>query len=564
MCLAPNRQWTTRARSPAANRWAPTEQRPCREQRRDDSRAPAICNGRRNDDLSNVRAICRMSRRDSSPPTSWHTFSIRGRTMKRVRRPGLGVLLLAGVAAGACGGGSRPGSPAFESGSRLRARIYDGGEARAFIHWHDIQRDEDCSFARATDGVWRCLPDGNGIGYLDAACTSPFAVVPGANPAPSATRGDGQGGAACDGASSQYPVYAVGAPISVTSVAFYRDGATCLQTTPPDASYDTYALGAELDPSAFVAADLVDEARGRRLAARIFKAEDGAIEIARILDVRRGQECMLPPLALDEGPCLPIDLAWSIGEFADAACSQPTAYTSSFAPGGVGPGCPGPGVAVSYEFSACGDVTLGFNKLADAVSTAYSLDQNGQCVADAIGGHMDYRLGAAIPATDFADLFHDAAGGGRLRSAEIAARDGGGGFMTESYLPFFDSQLNRRCAPMEFCDGSYHCLPTDLPQSAPYYADAACSQRLALAYTSPDCATAPPPTRVIFYPPSGGCYTTATIYDLGAPRSPSEVWRLDSGGCVSAPTDQGAGFHYYAVGAQVPIDTYATVQLRTE
>ena len=45
------------------------------------------------------------------------------------------------------------------SGTRLKAKYYAGADgSRQFVGWHDAQRDEDCYFGAAADGVLRCAP----------------------------------------------------------------------------------------------------------------------------------------------------------------------------------------------------------------------------------------------------------------------------------------------------------------------------------------------------------------------------------------------------------------------
>lgn len=64
---------------------------------------------------------------------------------------------------------------AAESGTRLKARWYvaeDGARQWAF-NWFDRERNEECSFQRAADGVLRCIPAGVVLTtyYSDPDCT---------------------------------------------------------------------------------------------------------------------------------------------------------------------------------------------------------------------------------------------------------------------------------------------------------------------------------------------------------------------------------------------------------
>jgi hypothetical protein len=71
-----------------------------------------------------------------------------------------------------------PGQPPWRSGTRLRARVLDGGDgAVAFLRWRDTQLQTSCTFRRASDDVLRCIPDGNlRLAFTDAACREPLGL----------------------------------------------------------------------------------------------------------------------------------------------------------------------------------------------------------------------------------------------------------------------------------------------------------------------------------------------------------------------------------------------------
>ena len=81
------------------------------------------------------------------------------------------------------GGGSNPVLPeahAEQSGNRLKARRLHGADGSSqFIGWTDTARNEECSFNRAADGTYRCLPSGPSVEYssgsyfVDPSCTVP-------------------------------------------------------------------------------------------------------------------------------------------------------------------------------------------------------------------------------------------------------------------------------------------------------------------------------------------------------------------------------------------------------
>ena len=69
------------------------------------------------------------------------------------------------------------------SGTRLRVKSITGAGAREVVAFHDMERDEDCTFQRAESGRTRCYPatvQGNQSGlFSDAACKVPaYNAVP--------------------------------------------------------------------------------------------------------------------------------------------------------------------------------------------------------------------------------------------------------------------------------------------------------------------------------------------------------------------------------------------------
>lgn len=144
------------------------------------------------------------------------------------------------------------------SGTRLKARYYVGEDgSKQFVGWHDSQRNEDCGFSKAGDGVLRCLPSAGaseaGI-FSDSGCTQPLAIAAncttGAKYATVATL-------SC-GALASVRVFSLGSPVTPT-VAYAGTPAAC--TMYPAASLTSlemtnaiYPVGAEVAPSSFVSA----------------------------------------------------------------------------------------------------------------------------------------------------------------------------------------------------------------------------------------------------------------------------------------------------------------------
>lgn len=150
-----------------------------------------------------------------------------------------------------------PGTPALVEGSRLASRweAGDDGAARA-VGWHDRDLQVDCAFARAADGITRCLPvdvsdafNAFEIAFTDPTCTTGLVLV--------ATR-------LCDpvyGAAPEYvrfkPVDECGGwhvlpvldPVETGSAYELAADGSCEAIPTPKA---TLALGDEVPPSTFV------------------------------------------------------------------------------------------------------------------------------------------------------------------------------------------------------------------------------------------------------------------------------------------------------------------------
>lgn len=159
-----------------------------------------------------------------------------------------------------------PEAQAAESGTRLKARWYvaeDGTRHWAF-NWFDSERNEDCSFQPAADGVLRCLPTYPSVGalYSDPACTQVVvsdincALQTGAPLALSSAVYDTQ---ACGGSIARYDVRYFGAGSLVQPSELWQIGGQgcAASIVIPDARY--YRLGAEIPLTRFAAAEITTD-----------------------------------------------------------------------------------------------------------------------------------------------------------------------------------------------------------------------------------------------------------------------------------------------------------------
>jgi hypothetical protein len=143
-----------------------------------------------------------------------------------------------------------------QSGSRLKPnyRVGDDG-SKEYVpgSWWDTQRSETCSFATASDGKDRCLPDGAAVSaYSDSNCTAGIAALKTGCAAPkygvTATQDS------CHEGSVGLSIYSIGATTQVTTL-YVLSGTSCLAAGPAPSGFDFYTIGSEVPANSFLAAD---------------------------------------------------------------------------------------------------------------------------------------------------------------------------------------------------------------------------------------------------------------------------------------------------------------------
>lgn len=168
----------------------------------------------------------------------------------------------AGGAGGAGGssssaGGGGASSIGWQSGSRLRARTFDGEDgSREFREWFDSDRQESCAFGVATDGEWACLPTARLpmlSYYSDPTCTVKLAT---------STSGPCASGAPPDYAAELLPdcpartrIYELGAEYVGQ---LYLQAGSCVAQPNPQ-GFVHYNVGPIVQPVEFAHANLVTE-----------------------------------------------------------------------------------------------------------------------------------------------------------------------------------------------------------------------------------------------------------------------------------------------------------------
>jgi hypothetical protein len=451
----------------------------------------------------------------------------------------IAVLVALGLGAG-CGGDGRDGpprSPPYASGSRLRANLLDGGDgAVLFDGWRDLELELDCDLAIAADGRWRCLPrDAAEVAFGDADCTTPvtFELDRGCAPARFA-RGPAAGADACEPARTE--VYDVG-ELGAGQIYFGEPG-RCAAF-----GFATYHALSPADPARFAGeASRATEARGGRLAVTVVTMDDGARQIAELVDPIRGEPCERWPIADGETVCASTAQAWIGAAFVDDQCATAAdawlddvceAHLPAAVPGG-------PGLSL----------------LGERVAGPVFSTQTGTCTL--APGRTAFRRGRLATAEDFPLVSTAWSGTGALQA--IYAAD----HLDRPLRPLalVDQVTSESCLIVRTAGSeTLRCLPGSrglVAGNSRYFADADCTQRVALL--SPD---GPLPSSVAEAdPPCGRDVWTlnllATVRDYAGP-----VFESFDGGATCTPTDRLDGLRY-ALADPLPIDTLPSITRRIE
>jgi hypothetical protein len=140
------------------------------------------------------------------------------------------------------------------SGTRLKVNFISGVDGSQVITgMHDSQRNEDCAFTIAADGVLRCLPSGSySVGvYTDAGCAQPIVGVAKGCTATYAIV------AAATSCGAQTHVYTLGPAFTGAKSYALNDDGICVTypatgITTFETTLDLYTLGSEVPASSFV------------------------------------------------------------------------------------------------------------------------------------------------------------------------------------------------------------------------------------------------------------------------------------------------------------------------
>ena len=450
----------------------------------------------------------------------------------------------------------------YRSGSRLRARILDGGgDARIFVGWHDAQLDVDCDFrpvvtgAPGDDGRWRCLPrtseiwtqdNQDDIVYLDAACThavrvdrqgkgtSPYVVVPSARVEPT-----------CFGPPQVPPatVFARGDQVVVaSSTILYEDGGHgCAPSLATGRSLDAFELGAKASVAAFVGASEIVEPRSDRLAARVRVADDGARETIGVHDRRRNAACDTGTAYVPaHGLCLPFATI-QLDQY-DATCAKGVAEAPEAAT------C-APLVEIASVFSptTCSDTTSFYQVGAPFDGPrAYisNMDTGPTCVANPTTTGRYFAQGPLVPAGTYPSIAVQGLGDGPLRRECIVPADG----TSPLFCHGLTDPERGSCLLLPFCDGQTRCVGSGVDTvDGSFFADAACTRRvLGLPRDACGKTKAPAPLILEYSGANAACQDDELVTVVGPYTGPLFM-RDASNVCAVVPVAKGLDLYDVAV-----------------
>jgi len=372
--------------------------------------------------------------------------------MKGRRTVARGLIVIFWVGAQACGGQRqtkpRPPNPidpvdlageATKSGERLRSVSWlsDEGLRVPALRFFDTERDEECSFGRATDGDFRCFPDAVTdfpFAYVDADChTRVFLACE-----PYAKLFDVPG---CTNAKAR--LFDLG-DVTAGAPRMAFDCAFSLKTSPGD---EYRRIGGRVRDDEFVRAVAGTAERGRRIRTKQLSGEDGSGLMLGFYDIDERAPCE-PFSFVPDAPkhCVPAPLAPISTYFEDEQCSGESVHLAVN-------GCETPLMGRSSDEQKL--YRLG----ARATLPPYSSDPLG-CAA--IDGSHGYEVLEPVELDTFAAIELARVGDGRVRMNVAASADGAIVVPdpVRSRFRLWDEELGLPCSIAKSSDGEYRCLPT--------------------------------------------------------------------------------------------------------
>lgn len=439
-------------------------------------------------------------------------------------------------------------SAEWQSGTRLRARVLDGGGgASLFSTWFDSERNVECSWAQTAEGAVRCLPRQVSLPYqlyADPSCSTSRVVMESdcAPASPYVTF--------YESGAINPTVYRLGTVLPMPLPPLFEAGPNgCVATTVTSVSGYHLTNATLVANDLFVVATREREMRGTQLAVDVFATADGARDRRSVLDVARASHCRNMDGHISGEPCLPARSLFAGSLFADATCTTHIAT----APGRLQPFLDEPAPLArtrSNEYFEVGAIYDGPLYQQSATCNVFPREQ--------ISNAPLWSLGAPVPLSALPAMLTNNEPHAGLHVVAAASASG----ERLRGLRFFDPTFNGACTVHVAADQQLRCM-TGLQGSFERYRDASCTQLILQIYTG-NSATFVPPARVVNLG-DGACFQTnvATVYPVGAALPANAIGYRRSGQmCELVPADNNYG--YFETAGPAPAAASPLVLVRTE
>lgn len=436
----------------------------------------------------------------------------------------------ANASGGTTAGPSGIGAPLAVSGSRLHVKSITGGGAREVVSFHDMQRNEDCTFQRAEGGRTRCLPATASAfqpgAFTDAACTVPAFVAQTATCADDVKYGVTFSPSNC-GANQAAELRKLLAP----ATPLYQQTPTGCGPAPTrpvtPTNPATVPLGDAIPWTEFVEGTETI-VPGPVVSEKIVVASDGARLHLGYRDDKLGSDCSFRLMSDGVTRCLPPAREGGV-LFADASCTNPFAVNDY-----SGAGCDGSTSSDSVVSSlwlepspsACGGVKnvyrLGTYDGSKSGSTIYSLqlDYSGSgsqqptqvtCSSNGeLGSNISsFRTITANISASLPSLPRVSSGNGTDRLVPALVWPPASETLVSGW---HDTMNDVDCTFALASDGKMRCLPTASSATILFTDDACKSPSQVAVLSDPSCIGLRRYARVV----SSTCPPTAKIYALGS------------------------------------------------
>lgn len=442
-----------------------------------------------------------------------------------------------------------PGTDPYDgarSGTRLKLTWFDFADgSRQWDGFYDAERKETCYiYDNWIDGKSYCAPDyGGAIVYTNAACTQKAAEFYRDTTCPQAASPYALEYAYTPCDSQPAHLYTRGTKLALAQYYDKNSDGSCGGPYTTLSSFDYYAVGGEVLPSALVEVTQGSPVGPGRLAVRYWQSPDGMRLQASVHDAMLGEACYPQIFATGAttGSCVP-DARYAAYNH-DSACMQHEIA--------VDKQCAMPKYAVYYPQNTCpADPPLYYTIGASLPSSPLYQESGASCVART--GSSSYNYFAVGTQLSPAPVTR-AVGATQSRLQLIHFTDGGGLSYRSYYL--HDSQKDADCYPTKLPDGTMRCVVFG-GYVATFYQDSGCTQPIDLVEVSTGPASCGAPTvpkyaRKYLTPSPGSCTYNTQVFPVSTPYAGTVYWQ--NGGCVAyAPTES----KLYSIGPQVPLEEF--------